>query len=201
MILKPPSGDVANWKTPDPEKRLRNERRPGSSARSPLGKEISDRSAAIGINTGIRPDNETIKQGRTINHKGQFFSEDPAIMAMRAAGLQTTGRELTPVKDYAKKDPSELEERPSEVAKRTFEDHGLNFVYVATKIHEIMDGSEPKVQLAALEMVNKVLLKSEEENEEMKKLLEQARTPSVVINIASPFSSQEKSHLDILIPS
>ncbi len=64
-----------------------------------------------------------------------------------------------------------------------------------------MDGSEPATQLKTLEMVNKVLLKSEEENEEMKKLLEAARTPSVVINIASPFSSQEKSHLDILIPS
>jgi len=153
-----------------------------------VGKKVLERNTYKGIrsNQGIQ---------------GGPLQKDPAIIAMESAGLQTTGRELVPIKEYAKKDPKELEERPSEVAKKTFEAHGLNFVYVATKIHEIMDGGEPKTQLQALDMVNKILLKTEEEADEMKKLIEAARTPSVVINITSPYSPDAKSNLDILIPS
>ena len=198
MILKPTS------QADEPEKKSDN----------PFGKTSKNKSSGnsggvprdFGSTAGIGRARSVIGRG-TINSKGEVNAkgmvtyEDPAILAMRSAGLQTTGRELVPVKEYAKKDPSELEERPSEVAKRTFEEHGLDFVYVANKVHEIIDGGEPMTQLKALEMVNKVLLKTEEENEEMKKLLEQARTPSVVINIASPFSQENKSHLDILIPS
>ena len=102
-----------------------------------VGKKVLERNTYKGIrsNQGIQ---------------GGPLQKDPAIIAMESAGLQTTGRELVPIKEYAKKDPKELEERPSEVAKKTFEAHGLNFVYVATKIHEIMDGGEPKTQLQAL---------------------------------------------------
>ena len=198
MILKPTAGG-----NEEPEKKSDN----------PFGKTSKNKSSSnggvprdFGSTAGIGRARTVIGRGTPssdgkLSARGQVTYEDPAILAMRSAGLQTTGRELVPVKEYAKKDPLELEERPSEVAKRTFEEHGLDFVYVANKVHEIIDGGEPMTQLKALEMVNKVLLKTEEENEEMKKLLEQARTPSVVINIASPFSSQEKSHLDILIPS
>ena len=198
MILKPTAGG-----NEEPEKKSDN----------PFGKTSKNKSSSnggvprdFGSTAGIGRARSVIGRG-TINSKGEVNAkgmvtyEDPAILAMRSAGLQTTGRELVPVKEYAKKDPSELEERPSDIAKRVFEEHGLDFVFVANKVHEIMDGGEAVVQLKALEMVNKILLKSEEENEEMKKLLEQARTPSVVINIASPFSQENKSHLDILIPS
>lgn len=140
---------------------------------------------------------EGIRAGNRFGNPTGGQREDPAIVAMRAAGLQTSGKELTQKSESLE----EQDAKPSEVAKRIFEEHGLDFEYVAQETHKIMNESEPQIRLRALEFVNKILLKDEEENEEMKRLLEKANTPSVVINITSPYSTEQRSQLDILIPS
>ncbi len=153
--------------------------------------------------TGNSPGSSNLGIGRELANgrgnkfaKGPIPNEDPAIVAMRAAGLQISGKELKP-----KEDIIETEEKPSDVAKRTFQEHGLDFEYVASEIHKVMNESEPQVRLKALETVTRILLKSEDQDEEMKRLLEKANTPSVVINISSPYSPEARNQLDILIPS